>query len=348
MSPQTLTRLLIALLTVVLIVSVGSSPGRAEQQPLRLIFDTDMGNDVDDALALGLIHALQSRGECQLLAVTITKDHPLAAAFTDALNTFYGRGGIPIGVVRDGVTPDQGRFLGLAEQRDDDALRYPHQLRSGRDAPEATQLLRRILADQPDASVVAVQVGFSTNLARLLDTPPDDISPLTGRELVERKVRLLSIMAGAFTPINGRRHLEYNVVQDIPSARKLAADWPTPVWWSGFEIGLAIRYPAISIERDYGYVAHHPLAEAYQLYNPPPHNRPTWDLTSVLQVVYPDRGYFDLSAPGRVTVRDDGETRFEAAEDGPHRYLQVSPEQIIRATEAFVQLCSQPPTQTAD
>lgn len=52
-----------------------------------LIFDTDIGNDVDDVLALGMIHALQSRGECNLLAVTITKDHPLAAAFTDAVNT---------------------------------------------------------------------------------------------------------------------------------------------------------------------------------------------------------------------------------------------------------------------
>jgi hypothetical protein len=48
---------------------------------------------------------------------------------------------------------------------------------------------------------------------------------------------------------------------------------------SGFEIGLAIEYPATSIERDYAYVAHHPLAEAYALYNTMPYDRPTWDLT---------------------------------------------------------------------
>jgi hypothetical protein len=325
-------------------VLAAATPALADA-PLRIIFDTDMGNDVDDALALGLIHALQSRGECQLLAVTITKDHPLAAAFTDAVNTFYGRGEIPIGVVRNGPTRDAGRFLPLAEQRDNDALRYPHTLRSGADAPEATALLRRVLAEQPDGSVVFVQVGFSTNLARLLDTPPDEASPLSGHELVRSKVRLLSIMAGAFQPIRGGRHLEYNVVQDIPAAQKIAADWPTPVVWSGFEIGIAIPYPAVSIQRDYGYVPHHPLAEAYQLYNPPPHNRPTWDLTSVLHVVRPDRGYFDLSPPGRVVVLDDGETRFEPGANGLHRFLVVSPEQIIRVTEAFVHLCSQPPTQ---
>ena len=57
--------------------------------------------------------------------------------------------------------------------------------------------------------------------------------------------------------------------------------------FSGFEIGIALPYPAVSIERDYGYVRHHPLAEAYIRRNPPPHNRPTWDLTSVLYAVSP-------------------------------------------------------------
>ena len=66
---------------------VGYSPLTAAE-PVCLIFDTDIGNDVDDVLALGVIHSLQSRGHCELLAVTITKDNPKAAAFTDAVNTF--------------------------------------------------------------------------------------------------------------------------------------------------------------------------------------------------------------------------------------------------------------------
>ena len=76
--------------------------------------------------------------------------------------------------------------------------------------------------------------------------------------------------------------------------------------YSGFEIGIALPYPAMSIERDYGYVPHHPLAEAYIRRNPPPHNRPTWDLTSVLYAVLPDRGYFDFRrrepSPSRPTA----------------------------------------------
>ena len=329
-------------------VSVALLPGSLlSAEPTPLIFDTDIGNDVDDVLALGMIHALQTRGECELLAVTITKDHELAASFTDAVNTFYGRSDIPIGVCRSGVTPEQGKFNGLGSQEDGGKLRYPHDLLSGKDAPDAVTVLRQALASAEDGSVAIAQVGFSTNLANLLDSKPDDICPLNGVELVRKKAKLLSIMAGAFTKIPGKNgpydHKEYNVVKDIPSAKKLVDHWPTPIIWSGFEIGLSLPYPHESIELDYNYVKHHPLSEAYVLYNPPPHNRPTWDLTSVLHAVRPNRGYFGISPHGKVTVANDGLTKFEPMKDGPHQYLTLTPEQRIRATEVLVQLSSQPP-----
>ena len=72
-------------------------------------------------------------------------------------------------------------------------------------------------------------------------------------------------------------------------------------------------------------------------------DQPTYDLTSVLYAVRPDRGYFDLSPPGRILVEDDGVTRFVLDRDGPHRYLMVRPEQIVRVREAQAMLCSQPP-----
>ncbi len=311
------------------------------QRPVPFIFDTDIGNDCDDVLAMGVIHALQSRGECKLLAVTTTKDHELAAPFVDAINTFYGRGDIPIGVCRSGVTPGAGRFNILAAERDDNDFRYPHDLVSGQEAPAAVAVLRKALASQQDGSVVIAQVGFSTNLANLLASSPDEHSDLDGKSLVKKKVRLLSIMAGAFTT----DHREYNIVKDIPAAKIIASQWPTPILWSGYEVGLALPYPHASIELDYAYAPHHPLAEAYVLYNPPPHDRPTWDLTSVLQAVRPDHGYFDLSAPGRVSVADDGRTTFSEEDNGRDRYLIIGDHQKSRAIEALIQLSSQPPTQ---
>jgi len=314
-------------------------------KPIPLIFDTDIGNDCDDVLTLGVIHALQSRGECALLAVTITKDNELAAPFTDAVNTFYGRGDIPIGVCRSGVTSEPGKYNVLAK----DVKNYPHDLTSGLEVPDAVSVLRKTLASQADGSVVIAQVGFSTNLANLLNSEPDEISPLSGIELVKKKVRLLSVMAGAFTQIAGDKgnlydHKEYNVVKDIPSAKTLCADWPTPIVWSGFEIGISLPYPHESILSDYGYVPHHPLSAAYTLYSPPPHDRPTWDLTSVLYAIRPDHGYFDRSPAGNVRVADDGLTTFEESESGRDRYLMIRDEQKGRTTEALVQLSSQPPS----
>ncbi len=320
----------------------GSGTARAAD-PVRLIFDTDIGNDVDDVLALGMIHALVSRGACDLIAVTVTKDHELAGPFADAVNTFYGRPHIPIGVVRDGATRDEGKFLGMV--RDGDKPGYPHALKRSADAPDAVALLRKVLAAQPDGSVVIAQVGFATNLARLLTSPPDTLCPLTGKELATRKVKFVSAMFGAYKPDGGTNtHREFNVIEDLPAAKKFAADWPTPIVFSGFEVGLAVTYPAVSIEKDFGYCKHHPLAEAYRRYDPPPHERPCWDLTSVLYAVYPDRGYFGLSRPGRVTVGDDGVTRFAASDKGTHRYLTLSREQAVRCREAFTYLASQPPT----
>ena len=311
--------------------------------PVKIIYDTDMGNDVDDALALAMLHSLQNRGESELLAITVTKDHDEVAPYLDAINTFYGRGTIPIGVTDSDVTPERSRFTGVTLERDDDEYLYPHDLNIGEPVPSAVHLLREILAGQPDNSVVIVQVGFSTNLAELLQTDRDNYSSLSGLELAEQKVKHISIMAGSFAPIGGQVHLEYNVVQDIPSAQYLAENWPTPIYWSGFEVGLAIRYPAISIENDFNYLDRHPIPESYQAYIPTPHERPTWDLTSVLLAVREERNYFGISESGTVTVLEDGETIFEADPGGNHFYLNISDSDIRLVQELMAALVSEPP-----
>ncbi|TLD70414.1 nucleoside hydrolase [Phragmitibacter flavus] len=336
----------IPLLAFALLLPFLAAATLVHAQPVSIIFDTDMGNDVDDALALGMIHTLEKRGACKLLAVTITKDNPKAAAFTDVINTFYGKPNLPIGIVRDGMTKEDGKFNILADQPD----KYPHDLKSTGPIPDALTVLRQTLAAQPDRSVVIVQVGFFTNLARLLDTPPDEHSPLNGRDLIQQKVKLLSLMAGSFQTIDyNNAYSEYNVRIDIPSAQKLATQWPTPMLWSGYEIGRAAAYPHQSIERDYNYVPHHPLKDAYYLYNPPPHDRPTWDLTSVLAVVHPDRNYFTRSPKGTVVIDDDGFTRFvrpkKDEKTGLSQFLIMDPLQAERVREACVQLSSEPPAE---
>ena len=340
-----------------------------ERSPtVNVIFDTDMWSDIDDALALAMLHALQDRHEIKLVAVTVSTDLKWCASYVDLVDTFYHHSNVPIGLVRDGVGIDAFRKMFpdtrwpvtryteiLSEEKTrSGSLLYPHRLIDGNKAPNAVSLLRKTLAGEPDGSVIMIQVGYSTNLARLLDSGADAASALNGRDLIRRKVRLLSIMAGNFTEsfVNGQKLArgspEFNLMVDVPSAQKLFSNWPTPIVDSGFEIGLAMLYPAVSIERDFSYVKHHPIAETYRKYAEEtsskwPHDHATFDLTSVLYAARPDRNYFSLSKPGRITVLLDGGSRFEESQDGTHRYLIQSEEQRARTLEAMVMLVSQPP-----
>jgi inosine-uridine nucleoside N-ribohydrolase len=303
-------------------------------EPVRLILDTDIGNDVDDALALAMIHALENRADVQLLAVTITKDNRYAAPFVDLVNTFYGRPDIPIGVVRDGKTKDDSAMLKIPAEERDAAGKpmYPHPLQDGSEAPDAVQLLTSILSNQPDQSVTIAQIGFSTNLARLLGSPG-------GTELVKRKVKVLCLMAGNFE----KPEPEFNVYTDPESAKVLFAKWPTPMIFSGFEIGLQVPFPYEAIASDFNYVAHHPIPEAYRLYVKKPEDHPNWDTTAVLEAILPDRGYFNLSQPGRVALGPKNTSVFTPDPGGNCRYLIVKSDQLARVRQLIVDLVSEPP-----
>ncbi len=301
----------------------------AAAEPTRIIFDTDLGNDVDDVLALAELHAFESRGEAHILAVTVTKDNRWAPIFVDLLDTFYGRPNIPIGMVKNGKTTDDGNYTRQVAQL------YPHRLNDPAKLREAVGLLKKTLAAQPDSSVVIVQVGFSTNLARLLESPE-------GRDLAARKVRLLAIMGGDF---RSRGFKEYNIVTDIPAAQKLFRDWPGPIVASGFDIGESITYPAQQVAADFQYAPHHPVSDAYRAYKKMPYDEPLWDPTAALYAVRPDDGYFGTSPNGTITVDDSGITTFTPAPTGKHRYLTVNDTQRARIREAISLLVSQPPKQ---
>jgi inosine-uridine nucleoside N-ribohydrolase len=302
--------------------------------PVRVILDTDMGNDVDDALALAMIHALESKGEAKLLGVTLTKDNPFAVSYVDLVDTFYGRGGIPVGKVRNGKTPGNSKMIQVPAERrkPDGSFVYPRRMTAEVTAPEAAGLIRGILAAEKDKSVTIVQVGFSTNLARLMESAED-------RGLVARKVKLLAVMAGAFP--DGKP--EYNVKTDIPAAQKLFANWPTPIVASGFEIGLSILYPASSIQHDFSYAPDHPIVDAYRAYKAMPYDRPTWDPTAALYAIRPEAGYFSLSAPGTISVDEEGRTHFREGRKGRHRYLIVNDAQRAQVLKALIALVSRAP-----
>ncbi len=337
-----LLKLVISVAFFGMLVQVSSDSFAGE--PVKIIYDTDMGNDIDDVFALTMLNNLEKRGEVDLLAITLTKDNKYAAPYCQFINEFYQNPNVPIGAVKDsGVTADDGKFLRQSlEAKDEEGKpKFPffNLAEDKTEYFEATALLRKTLAAQEDGSVVIAQVGFSTNLARLLDSPADEYSPLNGRELASKKVKYLVAMAGNFVD----KHKEYNVVNDVPAARKVFSEWPTDIYCSGFEVGREIKMIGVAMLNDYGYVKYHPVKEAYSLYRglDPKAEQCTWDLTTILFAARQDRGYFDLSEPGEIVIDEEGYSTFEPKDDGKARIFKVNHDQIVRIQEAFEWLCSE-------
>jgi purine nucleosidase len=253
------------LLTVPLLAGALILSAQPPRPSVPVIFDTDIGNDVDDCLALAILHSFASRGEVRLAAVTITKDNPWAARLASAIDTFYGRANVPVGVVHDGQTKDDG-YLKKAL----DAGHYPY-----RDHPEDA------------VKAAAPRIGIGTRFERG-DRAGGLLAPIW--RALARFARRARAGGAKSEPagLDGRRlrrrwALNTTSKPIFPSAQKLAAEWPGPVYWSGFEVGSTIKYPARSIERDFGPSGNaNPVADAYRNYLAMPYDRETWDLTAAL------------------------------------------------------------------
>lgn len=325
---------LIIALTLLFAASCGQQKAVSDAEPLKVIFDTDLGNDIDDVLALQMLFNYEKAGKIDLLGVTICKANPNSILFTDGYCRFNDRGDMPLGYAYNGVTPEDGTYLVPTLQATFDGkpiLEPKRTIESG--LPEAYKLLRELLAAQPDGSVVLVAVGPLTNIGNLFVSEPDDISPLTGRDLVAAKVKRVVTMAGLFG--DEFDFPEYNVVCDVEAAKRVFELCPVPLTTTGWEVGNRLQYPHQSILNDFGNPEAHPLAVAYCHYMEMPYDRQTWDLTAVLEAVEPGK-WFDISPKGTVLIADDGRSSFTASETGTQDYLSIPDPKNKAALEALV------------
>lgn len=228
--------------------------------PVPVIFDTDMDSDVDDVAALCKLHALADRGEVELLAVMVSGHNEWSAPCIDAINTFYGRPDVPIGL----VSSDRGIKQTSAYAREL-ATEFPQDFHAKQDGKRAVDLYRQSLASRPDGSVTIISVGDLTNLAALLSSNADAFSPLDGRTLVKTKVRRYVCMGSRYPadtdPGTGRWG---NFRTDPVSAREVVANWPTPLIFTGggrFADSLAIGGKITQLDPKVW-----PVSRAYQSY----------------------------------------------------------------------------------
>lgn len=299
-----------------------------EQRPVSLIFDTDMGPDYDDVGAMALLHALADSGEVEILATVSSNRLETTVPCIDVVNTYFGRPDIPLGAPK-GEAVCQDTWHAGERWTAELPGRFPHRTKSASEAEDAVKVYRRVLAASPDTSVTVVTVGFFTNLRDLLQSAPDEYSPLSGRDLAAAKVRKLVSMAGHFPD-----GLEFNVMMDAPSAAYVMEHWPTEIILSGFEIGEKIITGRRTAAMD---VTGNPVKEAYamSLAQDDPAGRNSWDQSAVLVAVRGAEPFFELER-GRLSVDPaDSTDHWKVDPVGPHARLvfKTAPEQVAEQIE---------------
>ena len=297
-------------------------------EPVKVIFDTDMYSDWDDAGALACLHALADAGECEILATIANTCDCMSVAMCEIVNSYYGRPHIPVACARKGGKKN-GRHshikcYGATVERYMKWVKH----RNSCDAPDAVEVYRRILSAQPDRSVVVCSVGFLNNLRYLLESSPDEISKLNGRDLVAKKVKLWVAMACKYP--DGK---EFNSVNDPESSRIALSDWPTPVIFTDFEYGRDCFTGRVLAESG---IKGNPVADVFaqnlpsrdEIRKDPARHlrgcngmggRGSWDETAVLIAVRGTDPYFNVSRGAYRMVGTDGANEWVPDEEnGPH------------------------------
>lgn len=182
-------------LGVLLATSCAGDPLSVPPESLRIIFDTDMGSDCDDAGALAILHVYADRGQAEILGCIYSSGSvPYGAGVIEAINIYYGRPDIPVGAAHADAVGDPVDKM-TAEKLAKDTAAFRNRIVHNREAEEMTALNRRLLAGQADRSITYLTVGHTKGLYDLLVSAPDATSPLSGHELecdVEKGCRWVS------------------------------------------------------------------------------------------------------------------------------------------------------------
>lgn len=285
-----------------------------KNEPVKIIFDTDLGPDYDDVGALAILHAMADSGKAEILATVSSNKNDLVAPSINVINTYFGRGELPTGAPKTA-----GVNLGSSQHWADSIVaKYPHSVLSTSDVDDAVEVYRKVLVNQPDNSVTIVTVGFLTNLCNLLKSQPDNVSQLTGKELIIKKVKKLVSMAGMFP--EGR---EFNIFMDSVSSMFVYGNWPGQVIFTGFEIGSKIHTGLKLIASD---IKKSPVKDVFRISIPlseeDKDGRMSWDETAVLIGVYGTDKFFD-TVRGRIIVNEDGSNTWENKADGMQYYVKM-------------------------
>jgi purine nucleosidase len=199
----------------------------AAQKPIPILFDTDIGDDIDDALALAL--ALQSPELDVRGVTTVIDDVELRTRLAWKELGIYGRRDIPLGTgapepLLDKVWNNKSRQYEVLTAADE----FPPAARK-----HAVQLIVETLMNSPD-KITVVPVGPLTNIALALKAQPR----------IREKIERIVLMGGAFFPPRA----EYNILRDRVAA-EIVFRSGVPITAVGLDVTMKCKLEGKDFER---------------------------------------------------------------------------------------------------
>lgn len=270
---------------------------RPVKKPVKILLDTDMLTDCDDVAAIAMLHSIAKKGDAEILAITVSSRYQKSAPVVQAVNTFYNRSDIPVGAPKNGTGAyrDDSCFL------DKVSSEFETSLNNNDDAEDAVRVMRKALVGINDKSVVIVTIGYMCNLAGLIKSGPDDISDLTGKQLIENAVDQWVCMAGNFPDDPAFDNV--NFTRDAEPALYAVRNFPGRITFVGRDIGHNIfigdKFKQLADEN--------PLRRSYQLHRGrygDNWDHHTADPSTVLYAVYGLADYFNVQH-GTMILHDD-------------------------------------------
>lgn len=270
----------------------------------KVLLDTDIGSDIDDAICLAYLLA---QPECELLGITtVTGESVKRAMLASVLCRVAGRE-IPIypGVERPLLIPQKQPQApqAVALERWDHQRQFP--------IGQAVEFLRQTIRSHP-GEVSLLAIGPLTNIGLLFAVDPEIPSLL--RELV--------LMCGVFTNrLAGVGPLEWNAIGD-PHATAIAYRAPVAVHRSiGLDVTCQVRLEARQVRERFQASLLRPVLDFAEVWFQHAQTITFHDPLAAATLFEPRLCNF---ARGKVEVellseRTLGMTHWQAAEGGPHQ-----------------------------
>ena len=301
----------------------------ADNSAQRVILLTDYAGDCDDTPAVLIAADAHDKGDINLLGIVATSTVATSAPGVYGQLAAYGMTNIPVYAYQGSVGTYNNRISAPVRDR----FGVAGQTRTA--FTDDVTGLRTMLAAAPDGSVKMIDVGAPVSTSRLLESPADAISPLTGRQLVAAKVVGLWMMAGEFTSTR----VEYNADRDVASTQNVYQTWPTPIYAHGAEVGATILtgpmvnanplIDPVKVAFDAMKAAAPSAIEVYLGRDA----RSSWDPACVHHAIYGNQNLYNLAgANGTISVSGTGVTSWSATPAGNKSYVgKVATDAVIAA-----------------